>query len=889
MKTSSNITAASGKKLVAKSARWILLAPFLLALLSFETLRADDQLNIVTVAGKDAEIGDGGPATSAQLNLPGAVAFDFSGNRYITEGAGHRVRKVDPAGIITTFAGTGGSGFNGDNIPATTAQINTPRGAIVDSSGNLFIVENGGHRVRKVNLATGIITTVAGTGVAGSTGDGGPGTAAQLNAPGFAVFDSSGNLYISEVNGNRIRKVVPGANGIIDGASDEIITTVAGTGVAGSMGDGSAATAAQFRGPNALSMDPAGNLFIADVNNHRVRFVNLGATATIISGQTVQPGNITTVAGTGVVGFNGDNIPATTALLNGPRAVTVDSSDNLYIADFNNNRIRKVDTAGTITTVAGTGVRGFLGDNGPALAAQLNGPNGIFVDSAGNLYIAETLGQRVRKVDTTGTVTTFAGGGIPVLGDGGPATAAQFDPYSGVAFDSSGNFYIADLVNNRIRKVNLVTGIITTIAGTGVTGSVGDGGPATAAQLNGPIAVALDSAGNLYIADSTGRRVRKVNQVTGIITTIAGTGASGSAGDGFPATAAQLNNPQGVALDSSGNLYISEFAGHRVRKVNAVTGIITTVAGTGVTGFNGDNIQATAARLNTPQAVAVDSLGNLYIADVGNNRVRKVDTAGDITTVAGTGFRGFSADGGPATAATLDIPQGVTVDSSGNLYIVDGNRIRTIEATGIITTIAGTGVGVFSGDGGPATAAELNGPRGVAVDSADNIYITDSGNSRIRRLNRAAQVDVAPNTFSIAHSKGKWVTAYILFPTGWDASDVNINSVMLQAINPADGAVRHSMSIQQLQIGRASGSPSGSVDTNEDQVPDLLMVKFDQATVASWATSAPELELRVQGQLHPPLGSPVGTYFSGDTQIWNIYPPHPQASRTSEARDPMRL
>jgi hypothetical protein len=247
--TESNNTAAGGKRLVATSARRILLAPFLLALLSFGALRADDQLNIVTVAGKDAEIGDGGPATSAQLNLPAAVAFDISGNRYICEGAGHRVRKVDPAGTISTFAGTGGSGFLRE----------------------LFIVENGGHAVRKISLATGIITTVVGTGVAGSTGDDGPATTAQLNAPGSAVFDSSGNLYVSEVNGNRIRKVVPGANGVLDGASDDIITTVAGTGVAGSTETGIAATTAQLNGPRTVTVDSAGNLYIADFSNNRVR------------------------------------------------------------------------------------------------------------------------------------------------------------------------------------------------------------------------------------------------------------------------------------------------------------------------------------------------------------------------------------------------------------------------------------------------------------------------------------------------------------------------------------------------------------------------------------------------------------------------------------------
>ncbi len=587
-------------------------------------------------------------------------------------------------------------------------------------------------------------------------------------------------------------------------------------------------------------------------------------------------GIVTTVAGTGVVGFNGDNIPATSAQLNGPRTITVDSAGNLYIADFNNNRVRKVVSGSNgvidgasdeiITTVAGTGVRDFSGDGFPATAAQLNGPNTITIDASGNLFIAESLGQRVRKVDTAGIITTFAGGGIPDLGDDRSATSAQFDPSSGVAFDFWGNLYIADLGNNRIRKVDKLTRIITTVAGTGLTGSAGDGGPATVAQLNGPFAIAFDSSGNLYIADSTGRRVRKVDRLTGIITTFAGTGVSGSAGDGGPAVAAQVNNPQGVAVDFSGNLYISEFAGHRVRKVNLSTGIITTVAGTGVTGFSGDNGPATAAKLNIPQGIAIDFSGNLYIADVGNNRIRKVDATGIITTIAGTGTRGYLGDGGPATAATLDIPQGVSVDSSGNLYIADGNRIRKVDTTGIIMTIAGTGVGVFAGDGGPATAAQLNGPRGVAIDSSDNLHITDSGNTRIRRLNLAAPVEVAPGTLN-AKSKGKWVTAYIQFPAGWDASRVNSNSVMLQAINPADGAVRHSASNEELLIGRALGSPTAFIDTNGDGVPDQLMVKFDLATVASWATDALEIVLRVEGQSQPPTGSPVGRYFSGDTVI----------------------
>jgi sugar lactone lactonase YvrE len=698
---------------------------------------AGEVINIMTVAGKRADIGDGGLATAAQLNLPAAVAFGSAGARYITEGAGHRVRKIDAAGIITTFAGIGGSGSSGDAGQAAAAQFNAPRGALVDSFGNLYIVETGGHRVRKISVASGIVTTVVGTGVAGSAGDGGPATAAQLNAPGFAALDSSGNLYVSEVNANRIRKVVPGASGSIAGASDEIISTVAGSGVAGSAGDGGLATAAQLRNPNGVSVDASGNLYIADVNNQRVRKVDL-------------EGIITTFAGTGVAGFNGDDIQATSAQLNGPRTISVDASGSLYIADFNNNRVRKVNASGMITTIVGTGTRGFSGDDGLATAAQLNGPNGINIDPLGNLYISETLGQHIRKVDTTGTITTFAGGGLPQLGDGGPATAAQFDPTSGVAFDASGNLYIADFNNNRVRKVDRLTGIISTFAGNGTTGSTGDGGQATAAQLNGPFAIAFDSTGNLYIADSTGRRVRKVD-TAGVVTSFAGTGVSGSAGDGGPASSAQINNPQGLAIDSFGNLYISEFGGHRVRKVSLATGIITSVAGIGVTGFAGDSGAATAARLNSPQGLAVDPSGVLYIADVGNNRIRKVATTGIITTFAGAGSTSFSGDGGLAVMAELNSPQSLAIDSSGTLYIADvaNNRIRKVDATGIITTVAGSGVGGFSGDGGPAALANLNGPRGIAIDLSHNIYVTDSGNTRIRRLNLAPSLRLELSSASV--------------------------------------------------------------------------------------------------------------------------------------------
>jgi hypothetical protein len=410
----------------------------------------------------------------------------------------------------------------------------------------------------------------------------------------------------------------------------------------------------------------------------------------------------------------------------------------------------------------------------------------------------------------------------------------------------------------------------------------GDGGPATAALLSNPFSGIFDSSGNFYIADRSNHRVRKVD-TSGIITTFAGNGIVGFSGDGGPATAAQFNFPSALAFDSSGSLYISDLLNHRVRKVDS-WGIITTVAGTGIAGFSGDGGLATAARLNGPRGVAFDSLGTLYIADQNNHRVRNVDASGFITTVAGNGIVGFSGDGGLATAAQLNFPGDIAFDSLGNLYIADrsNHRVRKVETSGIITTVAGNGVAGFSGDGGAATAAQLNNPIGVAVDSSDNLYISDTGNVRIRRLNVSAVVDVDPDTLNITKSRGKWVTAYIQFSDGRDASDVNLNSVVLQAIDPTNGAVRHSMSNQLLQVAPAPGSPIELVDTNHDGVPDKLVLKFDRATVASWAAGAPELVLRVEGQFY---GSPTGIYFSGDTQIRNIYPPDPTNQSVTPAFD----
>ncbi|MFJ2776966.1 hypothetical protein [Kitasatospora sp. NPDC087315] len=341
---------------------------------------------------------------------------------------------------------------------------------------------------------------------------------------------------------------------------------------------------------------------------------------------------------------------------------------------------------GIITTVAGTGAQGHAGDGGPATRAQLNGPGGMAVGPQGDLYIADTDNHRVRRVSASdGTITTVAGTDEWTKDDNGvPATRARlFRPF-GVTVGPQGDLYIADTSNHRVRRVSASDQTITTVAGMGAQGYAGDGGPATQAELHRPLAVALSPQGDLYIADEDNQRVRRVSASDGTITTVAGTGKRGYGGDGGPATRAQLNSPTEVAVGPQGDLYIVDQGNHRVRRVSASDGTITTVAGTGKEGHDGDGGPATRAQLNSPDGVALSPQGDLYIADEGNQRVRRVSASdGTITTVAGTGKEGHGGDGGPATRAQLDSPAAVALSPQGDLYIADevGHTVRKVTFT----------------------------------------------------------------------------------------------------------------------------------------------------------------------------------------------------------------
>jgi len=337
----------------------------------------------------------------------------------------------------------------------------------------------------------------------------------------------------------------------------------------------------------------------------------------------------------------------------------------------------------------------------------------------------------------TYTITTLAGNGVHgYAGDAGAATSAQLNYPQGIAVDSSGNIFIADCFNHRVRKVT-PDGVISTVAGTGTAGRAGDGAAATSATLRNPCGVAVDSAGNIYIGDTRNHAVRKV-ATGGTISKLAGLGEAGYYGDGLAAVEAALSAPLGVALDSAGNVYIADVFNHRIRKV-ATDGKIATVAGNGVVGYSGDDGPATGATLAYPHSVALDAAGNLYIADTHNDCIRKVAPDGTITTVAGSGMAGFAGDGGAATQAQLNYPKGLALDAAGNIFIADtfNNRIRVVTPDGKIATVAGSGAFGDWGDGGPATDAMLRFPTGVAVGPAGRVYIADDQNSRIRLLTPA--------------------------------------------------------------------------------------------------------------------------------------------------------
>jgi len=657
-------------------------------------------LTVLAGNGFTGYSGDGGPATQAELSLylQSQIAVDSSGNVYIPDYYNCVVRVVNhTTGNISTFAGTPGScTFAGDTGPATSASVYYPQGLAVDSTGNVYISDFGYYRIRQVNTS-GIINTVAGNGTfcAGYSnnpcGDGGPATSAALGQIYSLAVDSAGNVFTSDeyYYNEVVRLFKVGGNintvaGTYYGAGPG--TSPCGQSVSVTCGDGGPATSAGFASyaNMGIASDAKGNLFIADFYNSDVREVicaDSAVTCTAPAGKT--KGDIYTVAGTGgSYGDTGDTGPATSATMGYAYGVAVDSSDDIFVPDYNHLVVREVtNSTGKINTVAGNGTLNFSGNNIPATDAVLNSPWGVASDSTGNVYIADRYNCIVRKVNTAGIITVFAGtpGTCSSGGDGGPATSAFLSYPEGVAVDPSGNVYIADTNNYLVRVVN-TSGTISIFAGN--ASSFTGPGPATSSGVYNVSSVAADAAGNVYITDPQDSLILKVNG--GNLTVFAGVPDTyGFAGDGGPATSATLYEPAGVTVDNAGNVYFSDYYNNRVRKVNTA-GLISTYAGNGSCGWEGDGGLAVETSICNPENVAVDPAADLIISDSANQRIRLVDGAGNIHTVAGNGTPGFS---GPeenvlATTAELYNPYGVGVDPSGNIYIGDysNNLVRIVTA-----------------------------------------------------------------------------------------------------------------------------------------------------------------------------------------------------------------
>ena len=817
---------------------------------------------VTTLAGSGTAGGTDGTGTAASFNGPNGIAVDATGTVYVTEYDGHRVRRITPAGVVTTLAGSGTAGFADGT--GTAAGFNNPHDVAVDGTGNVFVADRENHRIRRIT-PTGVVTTYAGTGTAGGTD--GTGTAATLNGPNGVALDPTGNLIVTEQYGNRVRRIAPngavttlagsGTAAYLDGTGTAasfdqlahpgvdstgtvfvaeyygkrvrritpagVVTTVAGTGAnafadsasytfptasyrsvydpAGNLyvqtdhqitritpggiatpfaGSGTAGfadgigTVASFNSPRGLAIDAAGNLYVADASNHRIRRITPAGVVTTLAGN----GTNSSTDGTG-----------TAATFNLPIDLAVDAAGTVFVANSEGNRVRRITSAGVVTTLAGSGTAGST--DGTGTAASFHSPRGIALGPGGIMYVADTTGNRIRAVTPAGVVTTLAGSGT-AGGTDGTGTAASFNGPTQIAVDRAGLLYVADQTGNRIRRIT-ADGQVTTIAGTGTAGTTD--GPALSATftvsagvtirptdgaliigqnaalrivapsmptatiatgLNYATGVARDAAGNTYVAELFGHRITKVSP-TGVATTFVGSGTAGSA-DGV-GTNASFDRPVGLAIDATGTLFVAEAQGNRIRRVTP-GGTVTTLAGSGTAGFADGT--GTAASFNTPHDVKLDAAGNLYVADAGNNRIRRVTPAGVVTTVAGTGVAGGT--DGPSAAATFHYPSGFAVGPTGALYVADawGQRIRMITPTGWVTTIAGTGVGGCVD--GPGAVAQVSNPIGLALDAAGNLWFADYGCQLIRMISPSGVVSTVAGNFAPTFAEGAGMAASFAYP-----------------------------------------------------------------------------------------------------------------------------
>jgi hypothetical protein len=635
-----------------------------------------------------------GTGSAARFDHPESVAADSAGNVYVADTENNTIRKITPAGAVSTFAGSAGNSGSADGSGGA-ARFDQPGGVAVDSAGNVYVADTANHTIRKITPA-GVVTTLAGSpGVQGSSD--GTGSAATFSYPSGVAVDSTGNIYVADTDNDTIRKITPAG----------VVTTLAGS--AGNVGsnDGTG-SAAQFNGPHGVSVNSAGVVYVTDTYNFTIREITAAGVVSTLAGS---PGVEGWADGTG-----------SDAEFDYPWGITVGSDGTLYVAEDSNMMIRKITPAGDVSTWAGF----FQGSSdGTGTAAQFNQPHGVTVDSAGNVYVSDTYNSTLRKITPSAVVTTLAGLASPGSTDG-TGSAARFWSPRGVAMDSMGNIYVADTFNDIIRKIT-PAGVVSTVAGLARFSGSADG-TGSGARFFFPWSVTVDTTGNVYVADTLNHTIRKITPA-GVVTTLAGSAGSSGSADGTGA-AARFNNPEGVAVDGAGNVYVADDLNHTIRKITSA-GVVTTLAGLAGSSGSADGA-GNAARFFFPTSVTVDNAGNIYVADSFNATIRKVTAAGAVTTLAGLAGDVGSADG-TGSAARFFFPTSVAVDSAGNVYVTDtaNDTIRKITPAAAVTTLGGL-PGNSGSTNGAGNLARFDSPEGVAVDSTGKLYVADANNNTIR-------------------------------------------------------------------------------------------------------------------------------------------------------------
>jgi hypothetical protein len=601
---------------------------------------------------------------------------------------------------VTTYVGNPDHGSSAENVSATAVLLSSVQRITGDSYGNLYYTDS--CKIRKVLAGSRLVSTMIGTGACTYGGENRDALSTKIRTPLALWFDTVGNLIFGDDGNNRIRKW---------SVATGLVATIAGNGTSG-FSDGLPATSAMFKSVYGVVGDTNRNIYFSDKEDNRVRKITTA-------------GILVTYAGNGGSSGFTENSLATSIPMVSPSGLQIDSSGKLYVSVY--PRVVVIDPSATlVTTFVGTGSVGYSGDGGSATSAAMSDAYSTWLDVTNSLfYLTQEAYYRIRKV-ASNIITTFAGNGYySFAGDGESAKNAQLQPYA-TFIETTGDVYISDRYNCRVRLVN-TAGIISTVGGTGVCGSnSGDNGPFSAAALSSVRGIWKDTVGNLYFG--TTNRVRKVAAGTNVITTIGGGGSSQP--DNIPATSYSMGSLTGLWGDTSGNTFFADFSRHNVKKMSLSSSLLVTVAGTtGSSGFV-DNVPAASGKLYQPEGIWVNTMGTVFIADDGNVRIRKVEN-GFITTIAGTGSSGFNDNGHLATATNLYDPSGVFGDSNGNIYIVDtsNKRIRMVSAVNsmasIVTTIIGSGSGSNTKGWYPVTAATLSDPRHVALDTNGNFYVVD--------------------------------------------------------------------------------------------------------------------------------------------------------------------